>query len=193
MWDVFLNPLELTAVLTGIISAVFSWKRNINTYFFGLISVVISIWLCFKAGIYADMAINVFYFGMSIYGWMNWHKAIKKEKKFIPLFLNKKNQFYFVALTLLFWLMIFFVLTCFTDSNIPVADSFTTACFITGMILMALKYTENWIYLIAGNVVSIPLYFYKELYVYAFFFVILILFGCLGYVSWRNHFKTNTP
>lgn len=193
MWDLFFNPLELSAVLAGIISAVLSWKKNIYTYFFGLISVAISVFLCYQAGIYADMAINIFYFLMSVYGWFNWHIAIKKDHTFVPLLLSKNKQFYFFMLTLFYWGIIYLILNFMTDSNIPVADSFTTAFFITGMILMALKYTENWIYLIIGNLVSVPLYIYKELYVYAFFFVILIIFGCLGYRSWRNHAKTNTP
>jgi len=192
MWDLFLNPLELTATLTGVVSVILSWRKKIMTYFFGLISVSIYVYICYSAGIYAEMAINVFYFIMSVYGWINWYQLARQNEAFRPSDLTKSQHFLYGALTLTSWVIIYFILTGFTDSNVPVADSFTTAFFITGMILMAKKITQNWIYLIIGNLVSIPLFIYKELYVSSVFFVILTLFACLGYLNWRREVKLIT-
>lgn len=193
MWEMIFNPIELTAVITGVISVIFSWRKNILTYFFGIISVLLYVYLCYQAGIYADMGINIFYFLMSVYGWINWSRLLKQNQDFVPSFLTKLKRIFFFFCTLLFWIILYFILNYFTNSNVAVADSFTTAFFITGMILMALKITENWLYFIIGNVVSVPLYAYKEMYLSSIFFVILTFFAVLGYQSWKAANKKNTP
>lgn len=192
MWDIFLNPLELIATLTGVASVYFSYKKNILTYFFGLISVTLYIFIFFNAGIYADMGINVFYFVMSVYGWINWNQLFKRNESFKAIRLHFQQNVFFFLMTMVVWIVIFFILKRYTDSNVPFLDSFTAAFFVTGMILMTFKSIENWIYLIIGNLVSIPLFIYKELYISAVFFLILTVFACLGIISWKKTINNKT-
>lgn len=189
MWDLFFNPTELLASLTGVASVYFSYKKNILTYFFGLISVTLYIFICFNAGIYAEMGINFFYFIMSIYGWINWNQLFKRNENFKAIRLNFQKNVFVYLMTMVFWIVIFFILKKYTDSNVPLLDSLTTSFFITGMILMTIKSIENWIYLIIGNLVSIPLFIYKELYVSSVFYLILTFFACLGIISWNKTIK----
>ncbi len=186
MWDLFFNPIELTATLSGTASVYFSYRKNILTYFFGLISVSIYIYICFLAGIYADAGINVFYFVMSVYGWINWKRMAGKDHHFIAYRLSSSENIFYFFFTTICWLLIYIILINYTDSDVPMIDAFTTSMFITGMILMAKKITENWVYLLIGNLVSIPLYIYKELYISAGFFVILFIFSFLGFNSWKK-------
>jgi len=86
-------------------------------------------------------------------------------------------------------MVIFFILKKYTNSNVPILDSFTTAFFITGMILMTIKSIENWIYLLIGNIVVMPLFIYKELYISAVFYLILTVFAILGLISWKKSIK----
>ena len=50
----------------------------------------------------------------------------------------------------------------FSQGAIPWADAFASATAYTGMWLMAKKKMENWIWWIATNMASIPLYFVKH-------------------------------
>lgn len=65
-------------------------------------------------------------------------------------------------LTLIF---VYLVYVSFDKWNGWVAyiDTITTAIFFVGMWLMARRKIENWIYWIIGDLISIPLYFYKVL------------------------------
>jgi nicotinamide mononucleotide transporter len=189
MWELFFNPMELIATLTGVASVYFSYKKNILTYFFGLISVAIYIFICFNTGIYAEMGINIFYFIMSVYGWINWNRLFKSNKDFKAVSLSFQKNFFFFFITMFFWLIIFLILKRYTGSNVPILDSFTTAFFITGMILMTMKSIENWIYLLIGNLVVMPLFIYKELYISAVFYLILTVFAFLGLMSWKKSIK----
>ena len=66
--------LEAVAVVFGILSVWFARKENIWVYPTGIINVLIYVYLCFFAGLYADMGINAFYFVMSVFGWYNWSR-----------------------------------------------------------------------------------------------------------------------
>ena len=68
-----------------------------------------------------------------------------------------------------------YVLITYTDSSVPYIDSFTTAVFIVGMWLMAVKKVENWIYWIIGDIVSVPLYFYKGLVFTSFQYLVFLI------------------
>jgi nicotinamide mononucleotide transporter len=62
----------------------------------------------------------------------------------------------------------------------------TTSIFIVGMLSMALKKVENWLYWIVGDVISIPLYFYKGLVFTSLQFFIFLILAIMGYIEWKR-------
>ena len=132
------------------------------------------------------MGINFFYFLMSVYGWYSWTRKGKTDH-FIPITSNTtKQQLLSLSGTVVFFLILQYILRHFTDSTVPYIDSTTTAIFIIGMWLMALKKIENWIYWIVGDIISIPLYFYKGLVLTSFQFTVFLILAVMGYVEWRR-------
>ncbi len=155
--------LEAVAVVFGLLSVWYAKKENILVYPTGIISVLIYVYICLNFGLYADMGINGFYFVMSVYGWYKWTRKDQHDH-LIPISKNSpfQNVISLVGV-IVFFFILKYVLTNFTDSTVPVLDSATTAIFIVGMWLMALKKIENWIFWIVGDLISIPLYFHKGL------------------------------
>ncbi|MCB9187798.1 MAG: nicotinamide mononucleotide transporter [Flavobacteriales bacterium] len=180
-----MSELEILGVTFGVLSVWFSKKENILVYPTGIISVLIYVYLCFEIGLYADMGINVFYFGMSVYGWVNWKK--KKEGEVLSITKNTRVQnIYSVALIATFWVIIYFILIQYTKSTVPFVDSFTTAICLVGMWLMALKKIENWIMWIVADVISIPLYWYKGLPLSSIQFLLFTALAISGFLEWRR-------
>jgi nicotinamide mononucleotide transporter len=130
------------------------------------------------------MGINAYYFSMSIYGWYVWSNP-KPGKKVVPVtWLATKGIFQSLALWALSYLVLYVVLTRFTDSDVPFWDAFTTATAFVGMWLMAKKKVENWIAWIITDLVSVPLYFYKGLVLTSFQFFIFTILAVLGLIAW---------
>jgi nicotinamide mononucleotide transporter len=178
--------LEAVAVLFGLLSVWFAKKENLLVYPTGIISVLIYVYICFFAGLYADMGINFFYFIMSVYGWYKWTRKDQTDH-FIPISRNPaKMHVISIAGAIAFFFILKYVLTNYTDSTVPYWDSATTAIFIVGMWLMALKKIENWIFWIIGDLVSIPLYFHKGLVLTSFQFTVFLLIAISGYFEWRK-------
>ncbi len=178
--------IEVIAVFFGLLSVWYSMRVNILVYPTGIVSVIIYVYICYIAGLYADMAINMLYFVMSVYGWYNWLRPeIDKPQKAVR-FATLKQNIIGILIVVGSFVLIRYVLIHYTDSTVPAIDAFTTAVFIVGMWLMAEKKVENWIYWIIGDVVSIPLYFYKGLFFTSFHYSFFLVLAILGYISWRK-------
>ena len=78
--------LEIIATSFGILSVWFARKNNILVFPTGIISVLIYAYITYENKIYAETGINIYYFIMSIYGWLLWtsnNKSIKKEISYL--------------------------------------------------------------------------------------------------------------
>ncbi len=181
--------LEVVAVVFGLMSVWFAKQEKILVYPTGIVSVLVYVYICFFAKLYADMGINAFYFVMSIYGWYNWSRIDKDDNK-TPITKNTLLQnIYNIIAAVGFFFILYYVLKNYTDSDVPIWDAVTTAIFIISMWLMALKRLENWTFWIVGNLISIPLYAYKGLVLTSFQYSVFLAIAIAGYISWNRALK----
>ena len=122
-----LSWLEAFAVFMGITSVYFSTKQHIWVYPTGIVSVLIYVWICFDNGLYADMGINAYYFGMSVYGWYLWTHPQEKQDTLPVTWLDGKGWFFSLLIFGCSFPLLAWSLLEFTDSTVPYWDSFTTA------------------------------------------------------------------
>ena len=72
--------LDLLAAFFGIVSVVFAVRNSALNYYFGLLSIVLYILLLYRAGIYGDILLNLFYAVFSIYGLWNWSRKNQHQR-----------------------------------------------------------------------------------------------------------------
>ncbi len=181
--------LEAIAVIFGLLSVWFAKQENIFVFPTGIISVLIYVYICYFAKLYADMGINFFYFIMSVYGWYNWSRKDSNRKVVVISMLDLRGWMLYTGAFAAFFIILNFVLREYTDSNVPFWDALTTAIFLVGMWLMAKKKIENWLFWIAGDLISIPLYTYKNLILTSFQFLVFLILAVMGYLEWRRSLK----
>jgi len=233
--------IEFIAVITGIVSVIYSRRENILVYPVGMVSTGIFIYLYLKHGLYADASVNFYYTVMSILGWYMWsrktgsrpaediqanqmhtksdlrtgnpshqpstplrfasvdkainppslrsggqgHQPKKKAALKITASTPKEwlNAFIFFSVC---WVLLYLFLKHFTDSTVPIADSFTSGAAFTGMWLMNKKKLENWTWWIITDLASVPLNFYKHLVFTSFQYLVFLILAVMGYISWRK-------
>lgn len=185
--------LEIIAVVFGLLSVWYAKKANILVYPTGIVSVVIYVYICLNAQLYADMGINAFYFVMSVYGWIMWTRKVDESKQRPITLLNRKDWLISGGIFIFSLIIIFLLLKylkadddIYWSNNVPYIDIFTTSVFIVGMWQMAMKKVENWIFWIIGDVISVPLYFYKGLVFTSLQFFIFLIIAVLGYLEWKK-------
>ncbi|SEK89999.1 nicotinamide mononucleotide transporter [Aquimarina amphilecti] len=185
--------LEVIAVLFGIASVFFAWMNKIWVYPTGIISTSIYVYLLLKWSLLGDMMINAYYFVMSIYGWYIWTKKID-ETHTTPISrttsTEKRIEFLIFVGTLVFVYVIYRIFDKWNDWTAYV-DTLTTAIFFVGMWLMARRKIENWIFWIIGDIISIPLYFYKGFTFTSFQYIIFTFMAIQGYLAWKKSLDKN--
>ena len=88
------------------------------------------------------------------------------------------------------WWAIWYVLSHFTDSTVPVADAFTTALSLVGIWALAHKYLEQWLVWIAVDVVTCWLYFQKDIPFKASLYALYVVIALAGFWRWRCQMKS---
>jgi nicotinamide mononucleotide transporter len=178
--------LEFIAVVLGIASVIFSRKENILVYPVGMISTGMFVPLYIIHGLYADASVNLYYTVMSIIGWFMWSRKSDGKTTLHITASTKKDWINTFVFFIICWTVLYFLLSRFTNSTVPIADSFTSGAAFTGMWLMNKKKLENWTWWIITNLASIPLNFYKHLVFASFQYVVFLILAVMGYITWRK-------
>ncbi|HET8885020.1 MAG TPA: nicotinamide riboside transporter PnuC [Salinimicrobium sp.] len=180
--------LESIAVVFGFLSVWFSKQENIWVYPTGIISTAIFVYLLWKWELFGDMMINFYYTSMSIYGWYIWSRKDNKNQviQVTKTTVKENIQSVFIFLFTMFFTWLVYNYYEKWDSWTAYVDTITTGIFFVGMWLMAKKKLENWIYWIVGDIISVPLYFYKGLTLTSLQYLIFTIIAIYGYRAWKR-------
>ena len=186
--------LEITAVIFGFISVWCSKQNNIWVFPTGMISTSIFVYLLLKWELLGDMMINAYYFMMSIYGWYIWTRKVDNTQMTPISVTNEQEKKIGIVI---FIGTLFFVYVIYNTFNkwtswVAYVDTITTAIFFVGMWLMAKKKIENWIFWIVGNIISVPLYFYKGFTFTSFQYLGFTFIAIAGYFAWKKTLDKKT-
>ena len=83
-----MNPIDIIeeiAIVFGIISVWFSKKENSWVFPSGLINTTFYIYLSIQGDLYGEAVVNLYYTGMSLYGWYSWLKRDDKNEKVLQI------------------------------------------------------------------------------------------------------------
>jgi nicotinamide mononucleotide transporter len=183
------TTLEIVATMTGLLSVWLTARENIWAWPTGLVNVGCFFFMFEEAKLYADMTLQLFFFVLSIYGWIVWltkrEGAKIRPTRRITSRLALVMAVAFVVVTAGWG----YVLKTYTDASIPYVDALIATLSLVAQYLLSSKVLENWLCWIAVDVMSIAMYAYKDLYTVAFLYVIFLGIATSGYISWKRELK----
>lgn len=180
--------IEIIAILFGLASVVYSKKNNIAVFPTGMVSTALFVYLLWQWQLLGDMLINAYYFLMSIYGWWVWTSKDESNETVVISTTNSKEMlqvFVLFVFACIFVVGIYVFFNKFTHWTAYV-DTITTGIFFAGMWLMAKRKIENWLFWIVGDLISIPLYFYKGYTFTSLQYLIFTILAIYGFQSWKK-------
>ncbi|MFV0365425.1 MAG: nicotinamide riboside transporter PnuC [Mangrovibacterium sp.] len=188
------NWAELLGTILGLIYIFLSVKQNIWTWPVGLACSVLYIYVYFHAKFYADMALQFYYVGVSIYGWYFWLKGNKqnKKKELAVSRCTDKQWLLLLLSAMALCLFIFFILNDYTDSPVPLGDAITTALSLVATWMLARKLVEHWTLWIFIDAYSTYLYVQKDLMPTALLFIVYTIMAIVGFVQWKKEITQAT-
>ncbi len=180
--------LEWIAVILGVAEVLLARVNNVWLYPTGIAGTLVGTYVLLMTGLYAESVLNVYYVVMSIYGWVFWITKRGANPVKISWCTNKEWKIV-AAIVFIGWAVLYLVLKHFTNSNVPVWDSFVSSTAWAGMWLLARRKIENWVLLNISNLFAIPLLFYKNLVLFALLTLFLFVIAIWGYLEWKAIYK----
>jgi len=174
--------LEIIAVGLSLTFLILLIKENIYCWFFGITGSLVSIFLFYRIGLYAESILYCYYVLIGFYGYQLWNsKANAQELPIIDVL--PKQHFSYILIGVVTALCLGYVLENYTEASKPYLDAFTTIFSFIASYLEAKKILSVWYYWIIVNGVTLGLYLNKELYIY---FILTLLYFALSFYGLRE-------
>ena len=186
MSDIELNALlGVVALLTGVGYAVLAARRNRWCWVSGAISSALIAFLSWVSKLPMQAGLQVFFVGMSVYGWMNWTRSAESGELPVTLWPIRWHLLAAVGFTLLSFLSAR-LLAEESRAAWPLLDSLTVWFSLLATWLVARAKLENWLYWIVIDVVLVFLFYDRGQMWVAMLYLLLILIASAGFIAWRR-------
>lgn len=178
--------LEIAATATGLVFLFLLIRERISCWAFGIVSAALSVVLLYRFQLYSESLLYLFYVAVGIYGWITWRNA-KRNDRNLPI-QRWAHWKHLVALGIgilgAIGLGAFF--QRYTDADRPWLDATTTSFSFVASFLEAHKVLGGWLYWTVINAVTVYLYLWKGLHIYAGLYVVYFAFSVAGWFIWKK-------
>ncbi|RKT33282.1 nicotinamide mononucleotide transporter [Microbacterium sp. AG1240] len=176
---------EILGFATGLACVALAARRNVWTFPIGIANNIVFVVLFGATGLYALAGLQLVYLGFAIHGWLHWARGVEQDRLYVARTPRRAWPWVVVAgvagAALLWWL-----LSTFTDSTLPLADAATTSGSLVAQYLLNRKRLENWYVWIGVDVASVILFLATGLAITAALYVVFIGLCVYGLLSWRR-------
>ena len=181
-----LRFLDILGFVVGLVYLILEYKASIWLWLASVIMPAVDMVLYYKAGLYADFGMAIYYCLAGVYGYVAWKWLGRtKEKQERPVTHYRRAHILPSVLAFgLLWFGIWWILTHWTNSTVPVADAFTTALSIVALWALAQKYAEQWLLWLAVDIVCCILYVRKGIPFKAAIYGLYTVIAVFGYRKW---------
>ena len=182
------HGLDIFTTVLGLIYIWLEYRAHVALWVIGIIMPALDIILYWQHGLYGDAGMACYYTLAALYGLYVWKfRKTKNLKQELPISHMPKRLYlpatvgFFVA-----WGVVYYILITWTNSNVPVLDSFTNALSFVGLWALARKYLEQWLFWIVVDVVCCVLYIQKGIPFKAGLYGLYVLIAIAGYYKWKK-------
>ena len=183
--------VEIFGFITGVVNVWLLAKQNIWNWPVGLANNVAYLILFATTGLYGDAGLQAVYIVLSIYGWWNW--ARRGSAAHLPVTRTPARVWNVLApITIVSFVVLRWFLAHYTDSTVPVWDGLTTSLSLAAIYGQSRKYLESWWIWILADLVYIPLYVYKGLWLTSVLYLVFLLLCIFGLRQWMAELGDST-
>jgi nicotinamide mononucleotide transporter len=184
------NWVSMAGAIIGLIFLYLEYKANVWMWAAGIVMAAFYIYIFYITRLYASMGIYIYFFIASVYGWIAWvfRNRDKETGNEIISHTGKRYTLPIIGGVILITLLIYFVLTRFSDNNlyITIGDSLTTSLNIVALWMISRKWVEQWLLVIPANLISGILLFVQQDMLSGGLFIIFFIVSIMGYFKWKR-------
>ncbi|KQX54947.1 MULTISPECIES: nicotinamide riboside transporter PnuC [unclassified Streptomyces] len=190
LFTVLDTPVSWTEVLGFGSGALCVWlvaRQHLANWPIGIANNLFFVLLFTQAGLYADAGLQIVFITLAAYGWWTWTHGGGPGSDALPVRRTTRTEWtWLLAAGVVGTLGLTLLLDRVTDSTVPFWDALTTALSLMATYGQCRKRLESWWLWIAADVVYVPLYAYKELYLTSLLYVGFMTLCVLGLRGWTK-------
>jgi len=187
------SPLEAVSVVTGAICVWLTVRENVWNFPIGLANVATFCVVFFHARLFADAGLQVVYFVLTGIGWYLWLYGGERGGE-LRVSRVGRTEAGIVSVSGLAAMGVLWLVLRDAKDSAPFLDALTTSLSLCAQWLLNRKYVENWYVWIAADLVYVPLYAWKGLYLTAGLYAVFLVMATLGLLHWRDTWRAErTP
>ena len=180
--------IEWIAAVAGAVSVYLSARENIWTWPTAILNVSLYTFVFYESGFYSDMGLQVVYLVLSIYGWYAWLQGGDHRTHLRVSYATWRAWAASACVALPFWLSLARYTSTLHAVSYPYVDAGLTTLSLIAQWMMTRKILENWILWIIADVVYVPMYISKGLYVTSLLYAVFLVLAVIGFIDWRRSF-----
>ncbi len=186
--DGALEAVNGLALATGVTYAVLAARRNRLCWIAGAVSSACAAILSALNKLPMQAGLQIFYVGMSVYGWWSWKRHSSEGQLMIGVWplgwhLGAALVLTFLSLMSAYWLRPADVAAW------PLLDSVSTWFSLLATWLAARAKLENWLYWIVINALMVFLFYAQKVWGMALLSVFLMVIAGAGFIGWRRRLQ----
>jgi nicotinamide mononucleotide transporter len=176
--------LEAISFVTGAICVWLTVKESVWNFPISLANVATFFIVFARAHLFADAGLQVVYFGLTVIGWYMWLYGGERRTELHISRVGKSEAIAIassgIVLTFSLWMLLRHV-----GGSASFFDALTTSISLCAQWMLNRKQVENWYCWIAADVIYIPLYLYKGLYLTGGLYAVFLVMATMGLLEWR--------
>jgi nicotinamide mononucleotide transporter len=185
-WGIATSWAELLGFVSGAACVWLVARQNIWTWPIGLVNNALFFILFITSKLYSDAALQIAFGILAVYGWYRW---LRPKLSLTPMPIRRTSAREWALLgacgvagiaAATFWL------SSSTDSPVPLWDSAVLVLSLLATYGQANKLLESWWLWIAVDVISIPLYISRSLYLTAILYAVFLALCVMGLRLWSR-------
>ena len=181
-----MSDVEWLAAGLGVINVALVAWRSVWNYPFGLVMVALYFFVFFEARLYSDALLQIFFFVVQLYGWVNWVRARAGDGEVPVGRMTGPERLLWTGGTVAASLVWGLLMARYTNAVAPIIDAFIAGFSISAQILMARRRIENWVLWILVDTVAVPLYFVRDLRPTSALYLLFLIISVAGLIGWRR-------
>jgi nicotinamide mononucleotide transporter len=189
-----IDAYEATGLVTGLLCVWLLVRQNLWTWPLGLAYALVSLVVFYRARLYADLGMHVYYVVMNAYGWWYWTRGGRHaDSGTVPVTETPPHIAWMLVATFCVGTAgIGFTLDRYTDAALPYWDTSANVASFIAMWMTARKYIENWYVWFVVDIVLTAIYLYKDIEFYALLYGVYLGMAVAGWWAWRQALR-NRP